>query len=149
MKTWTFTILTLITWFTLTSFQNAQTLTGQWSLVCIRNNETNTESYRPSEYSIDQLNFTFKDNGTSGKISGRTTSNNVSGKYKIENNQLTVKSFGGTKVGEQGWGADFWVNIRSSNSYHYRQDSLVIGYENDTKEMLFISLINDNPHRKP
>lgn len=44
-----------------------------------------------------------------GKMNGHTVTNSVSGAYELlKNNKMKTLSFGGTKVGEPGWGNKFW-----------------------------------------
>ncbi|MDP4844716.1 MAG: hypothetical protein NWR83_09640 [Salibacteraceae bacterium] len=51
---------------------------------------------------------------------------------------MEVSNFGGTKMGEQGWGSNFWNCFNASSSYHYQHDTLVIRYDHDTNALLFI-----------
>ncbi|MBI9036345.1 MAG: META domain-containing protein, partial [Bacteroidales bacterium] len=134
----TFIIILLLPWVFNPSSQDSCTLTGQWTLICYENLETNERSCRPSEYLPSQLTFGFKDDGQSGKIQGMTTVNRVTGDYRIDKNHIVVEKFGGTKIAEHGWGSDFWTRIRNSGSYEFRKDTLVIFNTNDTRGMLFV-----------
>ena len=120
------------------TFQNNQTLTGKWTLICYKDISSGERTNRPSSYSPKQLTFEFLDNGKDGTIKGRTTVNDVTGKYKINKNRISVDRFGGTKIGEHGWGSVFWSTISNSSSFEFRKDTLIILYDNDSKEMLFL-----------
>ncbi len=131
-------ILLITTSFSLN--QSRKILSGHWKLICIEDLITNTKAYRPeSKYMNNELIFEFKDNGIDGIIKGKTTSNKVSGVYEIYDNQkINVSKFGGTKIAERGWGSDFWSMIKSSSSYNYNSDTLIIYFDSDTKAMKFV-----------
>lgn len=124
---------------TLTATQNKGTLNGKWTLVCFKDFVNETENCRPSNYSNGPLSFTFEDDGKDGKLQGITTTNSVSGEYQIDENRIRFKRFGGTKIGEHGWGKDFWRIIVKSSSFYFKEDTLVIRYEADTKGIFFIA----------
>jgi len=113
------------------------TLTGKWTLICYENQSTKERSHRPKNYSPTQLTFTFTDDGKNGEIKGKTTSNRVTGNYRLEGNSIKVERFGGTRIGELEWGSDFWGKIKNTSSFEFRNDTLVIFYNNHTEAMLF------------
>jgi heat shock protein HslJ len=120
----------------LTSKTN-QSITGTWNLVSITDLNTN-EQHWESENLNYPIRLQFTDNGQLGKISGHTTSNNVFGQYELfEQNKMKVNQFGGTKVGEQGWGKGFWTTIRQSSSYELKSETLIIYAEDATEIMRF------------
>lgn len=124
------------------SFQNQQpnnTISGKWKLISISHVRLADNSNRPKSYGNSLLLFEFKDDGENGTIKGRTTSNNVRGRYQLSDNQeIKVTSFGGTKVAEHGWGSDFWNNIRSATSYQISSGNLLIYYDSGKRVMKFI-----------
>lgn len=113
-------------------------LSGKWTLICYVNFDTNERTYRPVHYVPSQLTFEFNDNGQQGKFHGRTTTNKVNGEYSLYHNLIHVSRFGGTKINEIGWGENFWSDIYNSTSYQYKNDTLIILFEEDTKGMFFI-----------
>ena len=134
-------MLFIISAFTLKS--PAQTISGHWTLICYEDVVLNQMDCRPEdEYFNGRLTFKFNDDGKHGKITGRTTTNKVSGDYQLfENQRIKVSRFGGTKIGEHGWGSDFWAKIRQASSYKNESDTLLIYYESDTKAMKFIPFV--------
>lgn len=118
------------------------TLTGHWKLVCFSDLVTNQQDCNPRNDSVYYaVNLEFIDDGKTGIIKGKTTTNRVQGEYKIfESGKLKVASFGGTKIAERGWGSNFWNTIYQSSSFKYsaNKDTLLILYENDTKAMKFV-----------
>ena len=113
-------------------------ITGKWLLICITDLKTAHNSFRPENYNDKHLLFDFKDDGKTGEIIGQTTSNDVGGEYELfENEKMSVSKFGGTKVGEHGWGYQFRDNIRNASSYGYSSDTLLIYFESDTKILKF------------
>ena len=126
------------------TFQNSQSLTGKWTLICYKDISSGERTNRPSNYSAKKLTFEFLDNGKEGTFKGRTTVNDVTGEYKINKMRISVDRFGGTKIAEHGWGSVFWSTISNSSSFEFRQDTLIILYDNDSKEMLFLPYNEDN-----
>ncbi len=114
-----------------------QTLTGTWNLVCITDLNTNEQNLESEEQNYP-ITLQFTDDGHLGKINGHTTTNDVSGKYELfGENEMIVEKFGGTKVGEHGWGKGFWATIKQSTSYVFKSNILIIYSENNTKTMRF------------
>jgi hypothetical protein len=120
--------------------KDLQSISGKWTLICYENFLSNNKDCRPpDEYFNGSLSFTFEDDGIHGDIKGRSVTNEVYGDYQLlQNQRIIVTRFGGTKVMEHGWGSDFWGNIRKSNSYQFKSDTLMIYYEDDTKAMIFV-----------
>lgn len=120
--------------------QPKETLNGKWKLICFHDFETNIQDCRPVDERSRFISLTFTDDGKEGTLEGQTTTNKVWGSYQIFNgNQMKVKEFGGTKMGEFGWGGyTFWKTIRQSSSFTYNSDTLLIYYDHDTKAMKFI-----------
>ena len=134
-------VLLLISAFTLRPPLNS--ISGYWKLICYEDVVLNQMDCRPvDEYFSRKLTFKFNDDGKHGKITGSTTTNKVFGEYQLfENQTLKVNSFGGTKIGEHGWGKDFWTKISQASSYKNELDTLLIYYESDTKAMKFIPVV--------
>jgi hypothetical protein len=124
----------------LNSSQPKETLNGKWKLICFHDLETNIQDCRPADERSRFITLTFTDDGKEGTLEGQTTTNKVWGSYQIFNgNQMKVKEFGGTKVGESGWGGYMlWKTISQSSSFSYHFDTLLIYYDFDTKAMKFI-----------
>ncbi len=128
------TIFLLVSGFT----SNKESITGQWLLVCISDLQSGNNSFRPENYYDGKLLFKFKDDGKTGKFTGQTILNTISGDYELfENKKMSISDFGGDKVLEWGWGSQFWGNIRSASSYRYASDTLLIYFESDTKIQKF------------
>ena len=131
-------LLTLMT-LGLTKKQEAQTLNGQWTLICYSNLITGKQDCKSPIDQTRPISLEFKDNGKTGIMSGYTIVNKVTGDYTIGgNNKIKVERFGGTKIAEHGWGNGFWTTINQSSSFKYSADTLVILYDNDTKAMKFL-----------
>lgn len=121
--------------------QNAQTLTGNWSLVCYADLKTKKQQCISPKDESQTISLEFRDNGREGTLSGHTSSNLVSGKYILsKGNKIKVTNFGGTKVGELDWGDDFWSAIYRSSTYTFHRDTLIILYDNNRKAMKFKQL---------
>jgi len=119
------------------TYKTSQTLIGTWTLECITDLNTNVQDCLTEDRNYP-ITLQFTDDGHLGKINGFTTSNKVYGNYELYGeNKIKVTQFGGTKVGEQGWGKGFWKTIRQSTSYEFKSDILLIYSEHDTKIMRF------------
>lgn len=114
-------------------------LNGTWTLIEIRDLIHNTKTERPDDRKdSEQMKFTFSDTLGNGTLHGFTTTNQVSGKYSIQGNKITVHPFGGTKVGEIGWGSEIWSAFNSATSYNRTASHLNIVFENGAKELHFV-----------
>ncbi len=104
----------------------AQTLTGHWELISYVHPVSNEKVDRNTEdYNNGRLTFRFADDSIRGSIKGYTTSNYVGGDYILDkNNSIQITRYGGTRVGEHGWGAGF--NIRNVEFFKVSTDSLII-----------------------
>lgn len=139
----TLTIISIVLLYSFTNPQSNNTLSGQWKLISIENIVTKEKELRPKRIydSPTIMVFTFDDNGITGNIQGFTTVNNVSGNYTLdENNKISVTKFGGTKIGEHGWGKNFWSIINEAYSYTFHVDSLFIHSKYDSTKLCFIPL---------
>jgi len=125
-------------WCITTSGITQNTISGQWTLIGFEDMLTKEKSYRPPELSKKQLTFTFEDNGQDGKLYGKTLINSFSCQYTILNSSITFENCGGTKVGEIGWGNDFWDKICRVNSFHITIDTLTLLWAKNTIMMIFI-----------
>ena len=73
-----------------------------------------------------------------GKMNGHTITNSVSGAYELlKKNKMTTLSFGGTKVGEPGWGKKFWNAIHTATAYERQGNKLFIFFNADNEKMEF------------
>lgn len=126
------TIILLLSLALLYSFRDSQVsnnLSGIWKLHSIEYQTTKVKTLRSEEVtrSSNQMTFTFNDDGYIGTLRGITSTNKVSGNYKLsENNTIQIECFGGTKIAEHGWGKDIWKIIKGAYSYNYNADSLFI-----------------------
>ena len=135
-------LLILATIGTLTT--NAQTsayhplgLNGKWKLMQYKDFSTGQIMNEPEKLSSSMI-FEFKDDGVSGHFDGHTVTNETTGEYTLEKeNIIHVSKVGGTKVGEPEWGSRFWNTIYQSSSYIINQDTLTIMYDKNTKAMVF------------
>ena len=121
------------------AFATNNSLVGSWQLVKIFDVKNEMESFRPVNYSSEQLTFQFEDNGSRGMLSGYTISNKVTGKYTLSDSTITVTQFGGTKIVENGWGSEIWSQLKEMESFHFKNDSLIISTQNHEMELYFIS----------
>jgi len=125
----------------LSSFKNQQpykSISGKWQLIGISDFGKRIFSNRPSNYKDTQLSFEFKDDGQQGTINGSSVNNRITGNYQLfENQKMKVLQFGGTKIGEHGWGSDFWRNIRNATSYEYSKGYLLIYFDSGKRAMKF------------
>lgn len=125
-----------------TNLLTAQVLNGNWTLICYSNLITGKQECRSQTDPRGTISLEFKDNGKTGTMIGHTIVNSVTGDYTIwDKNKIKVERFGGTKVGEEGWGNSFWTTIQQSSSFKYSADTLVILYDNDTKAMKFLKTV--------
>ena len=137
-------ILVIILTLGLTEKLTAQTLTGNWTLICYSHSINGKQECRSQTDPRGTISLEFKDNGKTGTMVGHTITNKVSGDYTIwDNYKIKVERFGGTKVGEDYWGNGFWKTISQSSSFKYSADTLVILYDNDTKAMKFLKTSKD------
>jgi hypothetical protein len=119
--------------------QDHKTISGKWELTCISNLVTEKHSFRPDNYTSDQLLFEFKDDGREGIISAKTVHNTSGGKYVItDTSKITFWKGVSTLVNESGWGSLFWKQIGSANSFAYSNDSLLIYFNNNKEVLKFI-----------
>ncbi len=129
---------TILFFFLLSCQIEAQTkkdISGHWTLICIDTNECRPED-KPYYGSID-FQFTKE-----GKLHGHTSTNKVYGDFQLlENNKMIVSSFGGTKVGEFGFGRNIWKSMSSVSSYKLESDTLYLYYDNDQKVMTYIPYV--------
>jgi hypothetical protein len=134
-------VILVFTNFSMASIQTKPTLNGKWKLICFHDFETNIQDCKPANDPSRYITLTFTDDGVEGTLDGHTTTNKVSGVYKLfSENKIQIEKFGGTKMGESGWGgAMFWRTIRQSSSFTYNSDTLVTYYDNNTKAMKFIN----------
>jgi hypothetical protein len=116
---------------------NNTTLTGKWKLIKYHNLTARTSEPEPANIPRSII-IDFSDNGLKGKMNGHTVTNFVSGEYELlQNNKIKTVSFGGTKVGEPGWGNKFWDAIYSASSYELQGDKLFIFFKADSEKMEF------------
>lgn len=95
-------------------------LTGMWQLQGFRNLTTWTVDSLPLNEDNRTVEFTFKDDESTGTITGHTFVNTVSGAYEmLDYCRFKVISFGGTKVGEPEPSGKAWLN--SETIYHYER----------------------------
>ena len=137
MKTLIILFLSILPWGDYSNFQSSISLNGKWTLIYFHDLTTDAKSFRPFNYPIGALTFTFLDNGSTGKLEGVTTANKVSGEYQLYESEIEVKRFGGTKIAENGWGGNFWQTISSSSSFKLEKDTLRIFFNNDSNIMVF------------
>lgn len=113
------------------------TLNGKWRLIKYYNLTDGTNESEPTNIPRSII-IEFSDNGHKGKMNGHTVTNTVVGNYELlENNKMKTLSFGGTKVGEPGWGSRFWNAIQSASSYKRQNNKLFIYFNAGTEEMEF------------
>ncbi len=116
---------------------NNTTLAGKWKLIKYHNLTAQTSEPEPANISRSII-LNFSDNGSKGKMDGHTVTNLVSGEYELlQNNKIKTVSFGGTKVGEPGWGNKFWNAIYSASSYEREVNKLFIFFNADSEKMEF------------
>lgn len=104
-----------------------QSLTSIWLLTGYRNLKTNQLDARPTDTPIDALILELNDDGKSGTVQGKTTSNQLNGQYKFSSADHRLK-FGeiiSTKVAERGWGSDLLARLRDVERYDFRNGRLL------------------------
>lgn len=131
----------LILFFVMTSFvcnkDNNATLTGKWRLIKYYNLTAGTSEPEPANIPRSII-IEFSDNGHKGKMNGHIVTNTVTGDYELQkNNKIKTLSFGGTKVGEPGWGNKFWNAIHTASSYELHDNKLFIFFNADSEKMEF------------
>jgi hypothetical protein len=112
-------------------------IAGNWKMVSIKNNNTNTTTYEPSDpkYSYNVMTFSYIDAATL-YMDGHTYSNAIWGNYALTKNEHTLAyipgSGGVTQAGETSWGELFYFNIIPAKSYFFHtNDSLFINAGNN------------------
>ncbi len=139
----TYTLFILLFLSSFSIIPQKQSLSGKWRLICFQDYIKKENSPKPAESPEGILTFTFSDDGVNGTLSGRTTTNRVSGNYQLSNdNKINISSFGGTKINEMGWGYNIWTTMYQSSSYKFSNDTLTILYDNDSKGMQFILIVD-------
>ena len=114
------------------------TLTGKWKLIQYYDLVAATSEAEPTNISRSII-IQFSDDGHSGTMNGHTVTNSVSGAYELlENGKMKTLSFGGTKVGEPGWGNKFWDAIHTANAYERQKNKLSIFFNASSEKMEFI-----------
>jgi len=124
----------------ITSWASGQNLSlnGNWTLICYSHITAGQEECKSEYVQQPLIALDFNDDGKTGTMTGHTSTNKVTGDYKIfDYNKIKVERFGGTKMGEIGWGGVFWQTISQSTSFEYKSDTLVIYYDNNSKAMKF------------
>lgn len=118
---------------------------GTWKLVSRENYATN-QVFFPEPADINfycskpsgcDVVLTLSPGSPSGVISGHTITNEISGSFTADPalKQITILSFGGTKLGEPQWSKYVWDNIHDVGRYSVNRTSLRL-YLNSKPESL-------------
>ena len=118
---------------------------GSWKLVSRENYATNQVFYKDQNDVQRYCNnpagcdiiLTFSRSNTANVISGHTITNEVYGDFTFaaDLRQITITSFGGTKVGEPAWSDNIWDNILDIGKYKINGQYLRL-YMNSKQESL-------------
>ncbi|MCF0065445.1 META domain-containing protein [Dyadobacter chenwenxiniae] len=112
-------------------------LSGTWRLAGYQNNISGIMDNDPDTEGRGVV-FTFTDSGKEGKITGHTVANEIEGAYTISSAcELTIETFGGTKVGEPGWSGKAWLVSGATGSYKRNGNQLILGFQNGAYRMIF------------
>lgn len=113
------------------------TLTGVWKLKGFQNPDTGNIDENPDPKNRG-VEYTFADDEKTGTISGHTVANEVSGAYELKTGcTISFISFGGTKVGEDGWSSQAWIPSGKTGFYQISGNSLVLYFDDASKRMIF------------
>lgn len=114
------------------------TLTGKWKLKGFQNPETGVVDENPDPKNRGVV-YTFSDDEKTGTIAGHTVANEVSGVYMLSGGcTISFDTFGGTKVGEDGWSAQAWIPSGKAGFYQIIGNSLVLYFDDTSKRMVFL-----------
>ena len=74
-----------------------------------------------------------------GKITGNTFRNNIGADFELSNdNQITFKNYGGSRISEDSWGAAFSENLLSTVRYEFSEKELHFIDSEDRTILVFI-----------
>jgi hypothetical protein len=127
--------------------ESNNSLTGKWSVSSFENLETGEIVFDSlmllSSTFSQQIILELKDNGSTGKISGKTLANTLSGEYRLGNRNRIGFSIGGSKVGENSrFSNKFWSDFMLAERYELNDNGfgLTLFYNNDRQVIKLFKL---------
>lgn len=113
-------------------------LNGSWTVFSFQNLATGTTEFRTQENSWNKnITVQFDVTGNPKTISGKNTTNNISGEFNyVGENQFQVSNLQSTYVNQPRWAFEFITAITSQDlTFEIIDDTLVISYDNKSKSV--------------